>query len=318
MQRSATVEMRRWMLGGGLASFAVAGCVDPRVIVPADDGTSDTSTSGPPGMTTATTTPAEDTRGTTGSASTTGETTTGEDTGIAFIGPELDMGGLAECDAYVQDCPAGQKCMPWANDGGSSWNSWACRPLAEDPAAVGEPCHVEGSPTSGIDDCALGAMCWDVDPKTGEGECIGLCKGSGDGPYCDDPGEWCHIHADAVLILCVPVCNPLEPSCVEGESCIPTEYEWVCSNDASGDQGAYGDPCEYNNVCDPGLVCLDASAVAGCEAPIGCCTDFCDISDPLGDMQCAGVAEGAICQPWFEPGEAPVGFDDVGVCMLPQ
>jgi hypothetical protein len=326
MQRMNT-KMRCWMLGGSVASLAAGGCVDPRVIVPGDGSTgasTGSSTSGSPGTSTATTDPADGTRGTTGSAITTGETVAGDDTGVAFVGPELDFGGWAECDLFAQDCPAGQKCMPWANDGGGAWNAWGCKPLAEDPAAVGEPCHVDGPLTSGIDDCELGAMCWDVDPKTGEGECIGLCVGSYDDEeaeydvHCDDPRQSCYASGEGALFLCIPLCNPLEQDCVEGETCVPILDDWECIPDASGEQGAYGDPCEYINTCDPGLVCLDVSTVAGCEAPIGCCTDVCDITDPLGDMQCTGVADGAICQPWYEDGEAPVGFDDVGVCILPQ
>jgi hypothetical protein len=323
MQRMNT-KMRCWMLGGSVASLAAGGCVDPRVIVPGDDSTgasTGSNTSGSPGTSTATTDPADDTRGTTGNSITSGETTAGDDTGVAFVGPELDMGGSLECDLLAQDCPEGQKCMPWANDGGDYWNAWGCKPLAEDPAAVGEPCHVEGSSTTGIDDCELGAMCWDVDPRTNQGECIGFCVGSSDGiegddVYCDDPDEICR--NGGIFFVCIPRCNPLEQDCLEGLTCLPINDEWECVVDASGDQGAYGDSCEFINVCDPGLVCLDVSTVAGCEAPIGCCTDVCDTTDPLGDMQCAGVADGAICQPWYDVGDAPLGLDDVGVCLLPQ
>ena len=28
-----------------------------------------------------------------------------------------------ECDLFAQDCPAGEKCMPWANDGTEVWNA---------------------------------------------------------------------------------------------------------------------------------------------------------------------------------------------------
>jgi hypothetical protein len=85
--------------------------------------------------------------------------------------------------------------------------------------------------------------------------------------------------------------------------------------------GAYGDPCEFINVCDPGLICLDAATVPPgqpCEGAAGCCTEICDLSDPAGDMQCAGAAEGQTCQPWYEEDSAPIGFEDVGVCALPM
>ena len=34
--------------------------------------------------------------------------------------PNPDVGGGTSipCDLYTQDCPAGDKCMPWGNDGG--------------------------------------------------------------------------------------------------------------------------------------------------------------------------------------------------------
>ena len=56
-----------------------------------------------------------------------GGTDTGSDGG-AFI-QEPDGGGTdIECDLWGQDCPDGEKCMPWANDGGSSWNATKAAP----------------------------------------------------------------------------------------------------------------------------------------------------------------------------------------------
>ena len=34
---------------------------------------------------------------------------------------------------------------------------------------------VEGAPTSGIDDCDIGVMCWYVDLGESDGECAALC-----------------------------------------------------------------------------------------------------------------------------------------------
>lgn len=42
-----------------------------------------------------------------------------------------------------------------------------------------------------------------------------------------------------------------------------------------------------------------------------------DAFDPAGDAQCTGAPEGQICQPWYEPGTAPRGYEDVGTCALP-
>jgi hypothetical protein len=45
---------------------------------------------------------------------------------------------------------------------------------------------------------------------------------------------------------------------------------------------------------------------------IGCCAPFCDLSSP----DCPGV--GQTCLPWFEPGMAQPGLENVGVCGIPQ
>jgi len=154
-----------------------------------------------------------------------------DDEGAAFYGgPRPDGGGgPLECNSWAQDCPEGEKCMPWANDGGNSWNALKCTPLAEDPGAPGDPCTVEGSGVSGIDDCELGAMCWAVDPDTNIGHCVAMCTGSPDAPICEDPATACAIANDGVLHLCLPTCDPLAPMCPEGESCFPVGDEYVCS-----------------------------------------------------------------------------------------
>ncbi|HET6585475.1 MAG TPA: hypothetical protein VFG69_18580 [Nannocystaceae bacterium] len=43
-----------------------------------------------------------------------------DDEGCAFYGGcPFDVSGLQiECDLWAQDCAEGEKCMPWANDGG--------------------------------------------------------------------------------------------------------------------------------------------------------------------------------------------------------
>jgi hypothetical protein len=80
-----------------------------------------------------------------------------------------------ECDILAQDCPAGRKCMPWANDGGMEWNATHCTRVVAMPVQHGDPCVVEGNGYSGFDDCELGVMCWEVDPVTDAGVCAALC-----------------------------------------------------------------------------------------------------------------------------------------------
>ena len=256
------------------------------------------------------TTVVDATTGTT-SDSTTSDSTTGEPSVCdMYVTPPGQ-----ECDVWLQDCPAGEKCMPWANDGGTSWNSTRCSPLDPAPGGYGDPCTVVGSGSSGVDDCGLGLMCWDVDTDTLMGTCNELCSGCPDDSYCNEAGNLCVITNDGFLPICLPGCDPILQDCPVGQGCYPVENAFLCAPDASGAGGQYGDACAYINVCDPGLVCLSSASVPGCAGP-GCCTEICDITDPSGDAQCSGEAAGQMCQAWYPMGTAPAGYEDVGACSL--
>ncbi len=220
-----------------------------------------------------------------------------------------------ECDMFAQDCPEGEKCMPWADDGGNSWNATRCSPISENPGQPGDECSVEGSGVSGIDDCDIGAMCWDVDPKTNIGTCVAMCTGDSANPLCEDPDTSCNIVNDGALVLCLPTCDPLLQDCPEGQACYPVLEEFTCVPDASGEMGVFGDPCEFINVCDPGLFCADAAVVPNCVGAPSCCSEFCDLDAPAGDSQCSGSADGQMCLPW-EPAPGP-GLEALGACVLP-
>jgi len=239
---------------------------------------------------------------------------TGDDPG--FIQPP-DGGGVAiECDIWAQDCPVGEKCMPWANDGGNSWNATRCSVVADNPGQVGDECQVEGSGVSGIDTCDISSMCYYVDPETNIGQCVGFCQGSQANPVCD-PGFVCSIVNDGVLILCRPECDPLLQDCIEGAACLPAGGSdlFTCIIDASGEAGATGDACEFLNACDPGLFCADAAALVGCDGATGCCSEFCDLDDPEPNSFCS--VAGTECVPYHEEGTAPPQYTHVGVCVVP-
>jgi hypothetical protein len=244
----------------------------------------------------------------------------GSDDGVVFL-VMPDGGGISfECDIFAQDCPAGEKCMPWANDGGNSWNATRCSPIADNPGQPGDECTVEGSGTSGIDDCDLGSMCWDVDPETNMGVCVAMCTGDASNPICEDPDTSCAIANDGAIVLCLPNCDPILQDCPAGQACYPIQDAWSCAPDASGETGTYGDPCEFINVCDPGYICLGAAAVPpgeACQGSAGCCTAVCDLTDPAGHNQCEGVGGGQQCVAWYEEGSAPPGYEDVGACAIP-
>jgi hypothetical protein len=238
------------------------------------------------------------------------------DDGQVFI-ERPDGGGVAvECDVWAQDCPVGQKCMPWANDGGNAWNATRCTEVDENPGQVGDECQVEGSGVSGIDTCDISSMCYYVDPETNIGQCVGFCQGSQANPVCD-PGFVCSIVNDGVLILCRPECDPLLQDCVEGAACLPAGGSdlFTCIIDASGEAGATGDACEFLNACDPGLFCADAAALVGCDGATGCCSEFCDLDAPDPNSFCS--VAGTECIPYHEEGTAPPQYTHVGVCVVP-
>lgn len=245
-----------------------------------------------------------------------GESGGDSDGGTVFI-VEPDGGGLGvECDVWNQDCPDGQKCMPWVNDGGNAWNATKCTPVDANPKEPGDECQVEGDGKSGIDDCAPSAMCWNV--EDGTGTCLAFCEGSPDAPTCSDPDTACSITNDGVLILCLPLCDPLLQDCQGiNEACYPVGDRFQCAPDRSDDTGVYGDPCESINSCDAGLFCTAATNVPGCTGA-GCCSEYCDLSSPDGDAQCSGSDMGQTCQSFFAEGEVPPGYEDVGGCGTPQ
>ncbi len=234
-------------------------------------------------------------------------TTTGISSGFIYGSP--DGGGNAiECSTWDQDCAKDEKCMPWANDGGTAWNATRCTPLADDPHAVGEPCTAEGTFVSGIDTCEGGAICRGSDDETLEGICIEMCSGSPEAPICDDTeSATC---TGTVVPLCLPICDPLLGTCADGFACVPVASGWECMP-----EGPFlpGEPCEFVNACLDGAACLAPDAQCP-EGSAGCCTSICDLSDPDPDLGCL---DGQTCMPFYEDGEAVPGYEDVGICRSP-
>jgi hypothetical protein len=231
--------------------------------------------------------------------------------GCGFINCGDMPGGGGECDVFAQDCPDGQKCMPWANDGGSSWNATICTPVDAMPGLVGDDCQAEGGGLSGIDTCDKGLICWFLDPEN-KGTCIDMCEGTPEAPTCPDPGQTCDISNDGVIIVCLDTCNPLVQECPDGQICFfDGVNEFICDFDASGEEGQYQDPCAYINVCDYGLFCADPMGVPDCDSGDGCCAPYCSIMDPQCPM-------GTMCEPWYTEGTAPPGQEDIGACLIPM
>jgi len=258
-----------------------------------------------------------DTEDPSGPSDTTADTNPDPSASGFITDPDGGTGVEIECDVWAQDCAKDQKCMPWANDGGSSWNATRCSALDPNPAQIGDECTAEGGGVSGIDNCELGAMCWNTDDAN-LGTCIGFCEGSEANPVCPDPSTACAIANGGVLILCLPTCDPLLTDCNEGENCYPIDDSFACAPDAGGEEGVFGDACEFLNFCDPGLYCAAAAAVPNCQGSQGCCSSFCDITEPDASAECPGAAGGQECVPWYEEGQALPGLEDVGGCAIPM
>lgn len=288
-----------------LAWMLVAGCG------PAIDAAVETST---------TTTGAATTSGTassSASSATTPSDTTADGEGAAIVS-EPDLGSNAfACDIWGQDCPPGEKCTPYARDGGNEWDAVRCSPIAEDPKAPGENCTVVDGGGSVIDDCEHGAMCWSVDFETNLGECVELCSAGPGNPLCSNPCAYCSIiSSDSILALCLPGCDPLAQDCGPGRACYLAAGTLQCAPHYVNEPGLAGDPCDDNAyVCDPGNTCLPAAMVPGCAGATGCCTPFCDAS---AAGSCDALQPGTSCVPLFEPGEGPevcLGIGVIGVCL---
>jgi len=284
---------------------------------PADATTTTTSTSETSATTEASPSPTTSTSTTTAheQATTTLDPTSSATTTDAtpfIIKPDGGSTGTIECDVWAQDCPPDQKCAPWAEGGGGAWNATKCVDITGD-GAPGEPCIATGGGISGIDDCGLGVLCWDVD-ENNHGTCIALCSGTPDAPTCPE-NIGCSITSEGVINLCIKPSEPLLQDCPGDDLCIPNGDDFLCVLDASGDMGAVNDPCEFANACDKGLVCLNtAAAASACQQNAqGCCQPFCKFPNspcPNPDQQCLQ---------WFDPMmQIPPGYEHVGVCAIPE
>lgn len=304
--------------GWWAAALNVAVACGPTHALPGDDGGAswtDTNTA-----------PTEPPSGTTDGGTTTADPDDGEtsrDDGNGFVfhpdgglcGGPLPPGvspHCTECDTTSQDCPGGEKCTARANDGGNTWNATVCSPVVEDPAQVGESCTVQGSNVSGLDDCAFGAMCFYVEPDTLQGRCVPQCLGSGLELSCPR-GTSCSISGEGSLALCLPPCDPLGEDCWDGVECVPDGSVFLCLP-LRPETAADGDACESETECPSGSACVAADLI-GCDTPDGCCSPLCNLTLDEPSRACLDPAHG--CLPWYEAGEAPSGFDHVGVCGLP-
>ncbi|MBK7825642.1 hypothetical protein [Nannocystis sp.] len=282
------------------------------VTAPPEDATTTTTATSEPGTTTTASAPTTTSPESTSTSSDATTTTTA--TGTTHANDFIIQGDILireDCNVFTQNCPRGQKCAAWAEGGGGAWNATKCVDITGD-GAPGDPCATQGGGVSGMDDCGLGSMCWDVD-ENNQGTCVGLCTGTPAEPMCP-PMFKCYISSEGVLNLCIPTCDPLLQDCPGTELCIPNADEFICVSDDSGDAGQTNDPCEFANSCDKGLLCLNTAAASiACDPQIiGCCQPFCKFPGapcPNPDQQCVQ---------WYDPMmPIPPEYQDVGVCAIP-
>ena len=185
-----------------------------------------------------------------------------------------------ECMIGVDDCPPGEKCVPYAPNGTDYYDT-RCVPVAADPVGEGEPCVAEGSSGSGFDNCDVGLSCFPADAETLEGHCSVIC-GAGEEiqPLCSFEQQCAEFNNG--YAICLAICSPIIQDClIPGEGCYwaPDDEAALCVPPVFGPgDGSLGAACDVVNGCMPGLNCTPASAVPACPGGYGCCTPYCDLT----------------------------------------
>ena len=228
----------------------------------------------------------------------------GDGGGFSFVPPE-DFFDADLCDPFLQDCPDGEKCVPYAN-GGGNWNANKCVPILGD-AEIGEPCMYDGA-VAGTDTCDGSSMCWNTDDEQ-VGTCVAFCTGTLDNPMCD-PGSSCTIQNNNSITLCLENCDPLVQDCGPGLGCFWGGGAFQCV--FTTQDLPTGEPCGFLNDCAPGNYCTAAETLPNCGGG-SCCANYCDLDNGNGDC----FTPGTECVPFYEPNEAPPGEQDIGLCLLP-
>jgi hypothetical protein len=223
-------------------------------------------------------------------------------------GPEGFFLCVHDCDAFLQNCPTGQKCVPYSSDGSPffTYEAYKCVDIGGDQQP-GESCISDGVATMN-DDCALGGFCANVvaDGDLLLGECFGMCTGWPDDPSCP-PGQVCDLWGQGGPFVCETPCDPLANDCKPGTGC-----HWWTGFDClpTTDDIPVGEPCAHTGQCTAGAFCADASVLPTCSDS-SCCVPHCNLLEP----DCSELP-GTECAPFFELGMAPSGFEHIGVCIV--
>jgi hypothetical protein len=306
-----------------LASLGLVGLVS--VAACNKDGSTEGSNSGSESSAPSTTTGEGGSTTTSPSTPTTEGGTTADETGLVLTTAEADPtlptpdqgGSGGQCNLFLQDCNAGEKCTAWNMDGGIFPNGTKCVPQTGDKLP-GDSCQLEGSFGEGVDDCAAGALCLDID-NSGQATCVAYCSGDMQNPECPGSEDKCAFLFEPTVPLCFPACDPLTQNCADDEACVPniaalgSEY-FVCMPLVFEEiPGQYGDACYAISGCDRGYQCIFAENVPNCAGDMYCCSTWCDITMP---DTCKAFDPTIDCVPWYEEGQETPGYENVGICGI--
>ena len=224
---------------------------------------------------------------------------------------------LEQCDFWAQDCPDGEKCVPFLSSPASGvWDAHVCVPMVREPVRSGEPCEyvpIEGHTVSAIDTCDGISICLDLFSEALE--CTEMCTGTPSMPGCATDWKLCRLNGDGILNLCTGGCDPRLPGeCPTGLSCVAQfsnqeRRGFACLPPGTSIPGGNGDSCECANCCAPGHECAPASVVGPDCTGASCCTPYCDLAEPGSEC-----ASGQRCVALFPP-DHPV-HADVGRCEV--
>jgi hypothetical protein len=226
----------------------------------------------------------------------------GSDEGMTFV-MENDVPYSNECSVGSDECGPGRKCTFYRNEVAGFLT--VCADLVDDPLEVGAICELGSGP--GEDACSATAVCWDA-MADGVGVCLDFC-GEFSNWGCD-AGFACNTFKDlGDGGMCTPICHPMADECPGTCGCFYTGSQFQCV--PLTENIPTGEPCGFVNDCAMDHYCVAAESMPDC-AGSACCASFCQLG--LGS---ACEQAGTECVAFYDEGEAPPGFEDVGVCILP-
>jgi hypothetical protein len=301
---SARLESHGHLRGLALAVALIGATACSRTATSFSDAESSSTTSG-----STSTSDSSETSQTETTTETETETDTGETTmGHTFVPMTEFFGESCQCDTFQQDCPEGEKCVPYASTDSGRLDCVKCVTIVGD-GQPGEAC-VYGGPQDATDDCGPTSYCFQVMEVDGQsiGVCTPFCQGIPDDPICP-MGTDCLIANEGEITLCVAPCDPLLQDCGPGLGCFFQQQGFFCVVPAQ--EIPLGQPCEYYDDCAIGHMCVTQSVLPNCAA-VACCASFCSL------MQGAACPQmGTECVAFFEQGMVPAGYEDVGICVVP-